>query len=151
MLQFHKGQRLIVLCDKKIRTEQQTFSRYTRQRQELIETIEQIKNEIITLEKIMTAQQLNNVALTKAEIYVQRRQQAMLLHQRQQLRFEHSMQLENLYDVENEIAQCQRQLAFLKRREIKFTQWTKSTKKEWLLQKEVINENEQQENIPWLI
>lgn len=149
MRQFHKGQRLIKLVDQKTRTEQQVLSRSARQRQNLIDEIEQCKAEIQTLEQIMLAQQLNNVAATKAEIYELRRQQALLLHQRQQLRLEHSMRLENLRDVEIQITQCQRQLAFLKRREMKFTKWTKAEKKEWLLQKETTNDNEQQENAPW--
>lgn len=149
MRQFHKGQRLIKLCDQKTRTEQQVLSRNMRQRQNLLEEIERCKDELQTLEQLMIAQQLNDITSTKAEIYALRRQQAVLLHQRQQLRLEHTMRLENLSDIENEIAQCHRQLAFLKRREMKFTTWTKSSKKEWLLQKETINENEQQENVPW--
>lgn len=149
MRQFHKGQRLIKLCDQKTRTEQQLLSRNMRQRQTLLDEIERCKAEIQTLEQIMVAQQLNDVASTKAEIYALRRQQAMLLHQRQQLRLEQTMLLENLQDVENEIAECHRQLAFLKRREMKFTKWTQSTKKEWLLQRETISENEQQETASW--
>lgn len=149
MRQFLKGQRLIKLCDQKTRTEQQQLSRHTRQRQRLIEEIERCTAEIQTLEQLMLAQQLNDVATTKADIYTLRREQALLLHQRAQLRLEHTMRLENLSDIEDEIVQCQRQLAFLKRREIKFTKWTQSTKKDWLLQKETTNENEQQENIPW--
>jgi|GEM_PF-3390448 len=149
MRQFHKGLRLIKLCEQKTRTEQQVLSRNMRQRQNLIEEIERCKAEIQTLEQIMVAQQLNDVLATKAEIYTLRRQQAILLHQRQQLRLEHTMRLENLHDVENEIAQCHRQLAFLKRREMKFTTWTQSSKKDWLLQKETMNENEQQENVTW--
>jgi len=149
MRQFHKGQRLIKLCDQKTRTEQQLLARNMRQRQNLLEEIERCKAEMQTLEQIMLAQQLNDVASTKAEIYALRRQQAMLLHQRQQLRVEHTMRLEDLHDIDNEIAECHRQLAFLKRREMKFTKWTQSTKKEWLLQRETISENEQQENAPW--
>jgi len=149
MRQFHKGQRLIKLCDQKTRAEQQVLSRNMRQRQNLLDEIERCKAEIQTLEQIMLAQQLNEVATTRTEIYALRRQQALLLHQRQQLRLEHTMRLENLHDIENEIAECHRQLAFLKRREMKFTKWTHSTKKEWLLQRETMSENEQQENVPW--
>ena len=149
MRQFHKGQRLIKLCDQKTRTEQQVLARNMRQRQNLIEENERCEAEIQTLEQIMVAQQLNDVLATKAEIYTLRRQQSILLHQRQQLRLEHTMRLETLRDIENEITQCHRQLAFLKRREMKFTKWTQSSKKDWLLQKEMINENEQQENATW--
>lgn len=149
MRQFHKGQRLIQLVDQKTRTEQQLLSRTNRQKQNLIEEIEKCKAEIKTIEQVMLAQQLHNVAATKAEIYELRRQQALLLHQRQQLRLEHTMRLEDLRDVETRITQCQQQLAFLKRREMKFTKWTKSVKKEWLMQKETTNDIEQQENAPW--
>ncbi|MCD6027540.1 MAG: hypothetical protein K0R08_2059 [Solimicrobium sp.] len=149
MRPFHKGQRLIKLCDQKTRAEQQVLSRNVRQRQNLIEEIERCKAELHTLEQLMLAQQLNDVSATKADIYELRRQQALLLYQRQQLRVEYGMRLEDLDDIDNEIMQCQRQIAFLKRREMKFTKWTQSTKKEWLLQRETTYENEQQENITW--
>lgn len=149
MRQFHKGQRLIKLCDQKTRTEQQVLLRHTRQRQRLLEEIERCKAEIRTLEQLMLSQHLNDVSSTKTEIYTLQRQQALLLHQRQQLRLEHTMCLENLSNVDNEIEQCQRQIAYLKRREIKFTKWTMGEKKEWLQQKEMMNESEQQERAPW--
>jgi chromosome segregation ATPase len=149
MRQFHKGQRLIKLCDQKTRTEQQLLSRNMRQRQNLLDEIERCKAEIQTLEQMLIAQQLHGVATSKAEIYTLRRQQAILLHQRQQLRLEHTMREENLRDVDNEIAQCHRQLTILKRKEMKFTKWTQSSKKDWLLQKETSNEIEQQESAPW--
>lgn len=149
MRPFHKGQRLIKLCDQKTRTEQQTLFRHVRHRHDVLEEIERCKAEIRTLEDMMVAQQLNDVATTKPEIYELRRQQALLLHQRQQLRLEHTMHLENLHDIENEIAQCQRRLAFLKRREMKLSKWTHAVKKDWLLKKESANENELQESAPW--
>jgi len=149
MRQFHKGQRLIKLCDQQTRTAQQVMSRYVRQQKHLQEEIARCEAELQTLGDMILAQQLNNVTTNRAEIYAQRRQQAVLLHQCQQLRIEHMMRTENLHEVEYEITQCQRQLATLKRKEMKFTQWTRATKKEWLMQRELCSENELQEDIPW--
>ncbi len=149
MRQFHKGQRLIALCDKKTRREQQVLSRCMRQKQELLDAIAQCDEELVTLDKVILSQQIHGVATTKVNIFIQRRQQVILLHQRQQLRLERAMRVDNLEDIEQEILQSQRQLAFLKRREIKFTKWTHSSKKEWLLQIETANEHELQESVPW--
>lgn len=149
MRQFHKGQQLIALCDQKTRSAQQALSRSIRHKQYLLEEIQQRKNELQTLENAIIAQHLHDITATKTEIYTQRRQQTILLYQRQQFRLEHTMLLENLRDVEKEIILCQRQLAYLKRREIKFTQWTQSAKKEWLQQREIANEHELEEAIPW--
>lgn len=149
MRPFRKGQRLISLCDQKTRREQQVMSRYVRRRNDLVEEIKKCEEEIRTLESLIASQQLNAVLATKAEIFVQRRQQVVLLHQRQQLKLDRTMSLENLQEVEQEIKQCQLQLASLKRKEIKFTKWTDATKKEWLMQRETTNELEQQESVPW--
>ena len=149
MRQFHKGRRLLLLCEQKIRTVQISIATTMARRDQLIETIQQLEEQMRSIEKSLHSQQLTAVEVTKAEIFIQRRQQVLLLHLSQQLAVERVVQFEELDKVNIALAQFHTQLAYLKRREMKFTEWTHRSKREWMTQQDTKTENEQQDDVPW--
>lgn len=149
MQPFHKGQKLIMLCEQRTRATQQVLARHVREKQRILDEIETCKKELQAIHELLVTQRLNNVATTRAKIYVQRRQQALLLHRRQSLRLEQNMRVEKISEIDEDIKNCRHQLVLLKQRETKFIDWTSMTKKEWLLKKEIINEQEIEEYAPW--
>lgn len=149
MRQFHKGRRLLLICEQKIRTVQISIATTMARRDQLIETIKQLEEQMRSIEKSLHSQQLTAVEVTKAEIFIQRRQQVLLLHLSQQLAVERVVQFEELDKVNIALAQLHSQLAYLKRREMKFTEWTHRSKREWMMQQDTKTENEQQDDVPW--
>ena len=149
MWQFHKGRRLLRVCTQRTRVVYMAMTSAISEKQQLMRWIEQVDEQLTSLLKSLDAQQLNNVEVTKAEIDTQRRQQVILLDMFQQLNIERQIHLEQLATMDKAIRQHQMELARLKRREMKLTQWTQRVRREWLLKQEAITETEQQDDVPW--
>ena len=149
MRQFHKGRRLLLVCEQKIRTVQINIATTMAQRDHLIQLIQQLEEQLRAIEKSLHSQQLNAVEVTKAEIYVQRRQQVVLLDLRHQLTIERILQFEQLEEATVALTELHTKQSYLKRREMKFTQWVHRTRHEWMLQQDTKTEDEQQDDVPW--
>ena len=150
MRQYRKGKRLIALCEQKILTVQRVMSRLNADRKELNEKIRQCDIELNSLEQVLKTLQFNDTSVTRADIFSQIKQQAMLLHQRGNVNLERSLHVENMHEIDNEIVQCQKRLAVVRRKEIKFTKWMKQGKQQWVMQQESVNEDEKLDLFPWM-
>jgi len=149
MRQFLKGRRLITLCEKKTQNAQRIKAQLATQCHELKEQISLCKTELRSLEQALVMLQIQEASVTKADIYHQRKQQAILLHRRAQISLEHTIAVENLEDVERDIKVNQKYLAVLKRKEMKFSKWVEKGRKEWIGQQDSVTEDETQEIFPW--
>lgn len=149
MEQFRKGRRLIALCDKKIQNVQSRLARLNTEKLALLEQIRHCETEIAHVTQVLNSHNFEGVSLTRADIFTQRRHNAVLLHQRLQINLERTMCLEDVADIEREIDLAQRQLAVLKRKELKFARWTAQTKQQWLARQDATNEDEIQDGLPW--
>ena len=150
MRQYRKGKRLIALCEQKILTVQRVMSRLNADRKELNEKIRQCDIELNSLEQVLKTLQFNDTSVTRADIFSQIKQQAMLLHQRGNVNLERSLHVENMHEIDNEIVQCQKRLAVVRRKEIKFTKWMQQGKQQWMMQQESVNEDEKLDLFPWM-
>jgi hypothetical protein len=150
MRQYRKGKRLIALCEQKILTVQRVMSRLNADRKELNEKIRQCDIELNSLEQVLKTLQFNDTSVTRADIFSQIKQQAMLLHQRGNVNLERSLHVENMHEIDNEIVQCQKRLAVVRRKEIKFTKWMQQGKQQWVMQQESVNEDEKLDLFPWM-
>ena len=145
MEQFRKGRRLIALCNKKIQEVQSRLVRLNAERISMLQQIESCDAEIEQLTLILNSHNFAGVFLTRADIFNQRRHNAVLLHQRLQARMERTMHLEDMIEIEHEIELGQRQLAVLKRKEMKFFRWTAQSRQHWLARQDAASEDEIQE------
>jgi len=150
MRQFRKGRRLIALCEQKVQNVQRVLLRMQSERSKLIEQIKQCDYELEALAHALISLHLNDALVTRADIYRQRKQQAIFLHQRQQVSVERTIHLENLVDIDMDIQRHQTQLAVLKRKEMKFTKWTREGRQKWQLQQDSAADDESQDVLPWL-
>jgi len=150
MRQFRKGRRLIALCEQKVQNLQRVLLRMQSERSKLIEQIKQCDYELEALAHALISLHLNDALVTRADIYRQRKQQAIFLHQRQQVSVERTIHLENLVDIDMDIQRHQTQLAVLKRKEMKFTKWTREGRQKWQLQQDSAADDESQDVLPWL-
>ena len=151
MRQFLKGRRLITLCEKKTQNAQRINAQLVTQHKELKEKIRLLEAELRSLEQALVMLQIQEASVTKADIYAQLKQQSILLHRRAQVTLEHTIDLENLEDVERDLQMNQKYIAVLKRKEIKFAKWTQHGKQKWMLQQDSLNEDETQETFPWAV
>jgi hypothetical protein len=149
MRQFLKGRRLITLCEKKTQNAQRIKAQLATQCHELKEQISLCNAELHSLEQALVMLQIQEASVTKADIYHQRKQQAILLHRRAQITLEHTIAVENLEDVERDIKANQKYLAVLKRKEMKFSKWVQHGRKQWIGQQDSVAEDETQEVFPW--
>lgn len=149
MEQFRKGRRLIALCDKKIQEVQGRLIRLNAERTSLLEQIDSCDAEIEQLTLMLNSHHFEGVFLTRADIFNQRRHNAVLLHQRLQASMERTMHVEDLVEIEYAIEQGQRQLAVLKRKEMKFSRWTAQTRQSWLARQDAASDDEIQDGLPW--
>ena len=150
MRQFRKGKRLISLCEQKSLAVQRVIARLNSDRKDLVEKIAQCDAELQSLEQVLKTLQFNDTSVTRAEIFSQIKQQAMLLHQRVNVNLERGMHIENVADIDTEIERCQKQLAVLKRKEMKFTKWMQQGKQRWMMQQESVSEDEKLDLFPWM-
>jgi len=150
MRQFRKGKRLISLCEQKSLAVQRVIARLNSDRKDLVEKIAQCDAELQSLEQVLKTLQFNDTSVTRAEIFSQIKQQAMLLHQRGNVNLERGMHIENVADIDTEIERCQKQLAVLKRKEMKFTKWMQQGKQRWMMQQESVSEDEKLDLFPWM-
>ena len=150
MRQFRKGRRLIALCEQKVQNLQRVLLRMQSERSKLIEQIKQCDYELEALAHALISLHLNDALVTRADIYRQRKQQSIFLHQRQQVSVERTIHLENLVDIDMDIQRHQTQLAVLKRKEMKFTKWTREGRQKWQLQQDSAADDESQDVLPWL-
>jgi hypothetical protein len=151
MRQFRKGKRLVALCEQKIQGVQRVLARLNSERKNLIEQIAQCESEIRSLEQMLIKLQFNEISVTKAEIYGQLKQKAFFLHQRQNAHLERTLHIENLTEIDDEIARHQKQLAEIKRKEMKFTRWMQQGKQQWMMQQESVSEDDKQDIFPWVM
>ena len=149
MEQFRKGKRLIALCDKKIQEVQSRLVRLAAERLSLLEQIRQCDAEIEKLTQVLNSHNFEGVSLTRADIFTQRRHNAVLLHQRLLTDMERTMHLEDIVEIEREIVLNHKQLALLKRKEMKFVRWTTQAKQHWLARLDATSEDEIQDGLPW--
>ena len=150
MEQFRKGKRLVALCDKKIQQVQTRLIRLAAERVSLLEQISQCDTEIEKLTEVLNSHNFEGVSLTRADIFSQRRHNAVLLHQRLLASMERTMHLEDVAEIEREIVLNQRRLALLKRKEQKFARWTAQAKQRWLTRLDAASEDEVQDGLPWI-
>ena len=151
MRQFRKGRRLIALCEQKVQEVQRSLMRLRAERTRLNEQIRQCENELRSLAQALTGLQINDASVTKADIYKQRKQQAIFLHQRLQVGLERNLHIENLAEIEMDIELMQKQLIVLKRKEMKFIKWTKDGRQQWQMKQDSAADDESQEMFPWLL
>jgi len=151
MRQFRKGKRLISLCEQKIQSVQRIIVRLNSERKNLIEQINLCESEIRSLEEVLLTLQFNEISVTKSQIYSQLKQKAFILHQRQNISLERTLHCENLTEVENEIDRSQKQLASVKRKEMKFSKWMQQGKQKWAMRQESISEDDKQDIFPWVM
>ncbi|MET3108408.1 hypothetical protein AAKU67_002748 [Oxalobacteraceae bacterium GrIS 2.11] len=151
MRQYRKGQRLVALCEQKIQTTRRIMGRLNLDRKKLLEQIQECETELRTLDDMLTALQFSQTVVTKAQILNNLRQKALLLHQRQTVTLDRTLHLENVTEIDNEIVLCQKQLAAIARKEMKFTKWMKQGKQQWMMQQESISEDEKQDIFPWVM
>ena len=151
MRQFRKGKRLISLCEQKIQSVQRVIVRLNSERKNLIEQIKLCESECSSLEQILLKLQFNETSVTKAEIYSQLKQKAFVLHQRQNVNLERTLHCENLTEVDDEIERSQKQLATIKRKEMKFSKWMQQGKQQWAMRQESVSEDDKQDIFPWVI
>lgn len=151
MRQFRKGRRLIALCEQKVADVQRALLRMQSERSKLLEQITQCENELRSLAQALIGLHINDARVTRADIYLQRKQQAIFLHQRLQVDLERNLHLENLADLDLDIEQFQKQLAVLKRKEMKFIKWTRDGRRQWQMQQDSVADDESQEMLPWLL
>jgi len=150
MRQFRKGRRLIALCEQKVQNVHRALLRMQSERSKLIEQIKQCEYELESLAKALIALHFQDASVTKADIYRQRKQQSIFLYQRQQVSVERTIHLENLVEIDMDIRRHQTQLAVLKRKEMKFTKWTREGRQKWQMQQDSLADDESQEVLPWL-
>lgn len=151
MRQFRKGRRLISLCEQKILNVQRVMARLNSDRKMLVEKIQQCDTEINSLDQVLRTLQFNDTSVTKAEIFNQIKQQAFLLHQRQSVTLERTLHMENIAEIDNELVLRQKDLAVIKRKEMKFTKWTQQGKQAWMMQQESVSEDEKLDLFPWIM
>ena len=151
MRQFRKGRRLVALCAQKSQTVQRSLIRLNSERNHLIAQITQCDNALRSFSQALISLQINAISVTRADIYQQRKKQAVLLFQRQQASVERSILQENLADLDLDIELNKKQLAILKRKEMKFSKWVQQDRALWLLQQDSANEDDVQEVFPWAI
>lgn len=150
MRQFLKGKRLISLCEQKNLAVQRVVARLNSERKQVIDQINQCEAEIRSLEDMLRTLQFNDESVTKAIIYAQLRQQSFILHQRQNVILEHSLYVEQIEEIDQQVVLCQNQLALIKRKEMKFTNWMLQGKRKWTMQQESVNEDEKLDLFPWI-
>jgi len=151
MRQFRKGKRLISLCEQKIQSVQRVIVRLNSERKNLIEQIKLCESECSSLEQMLLKLQFNETSVTKAEIYGQLKQKAFVLHQRQNVNLERTLHCENLTEVDDEIERSQKQLATIKRKEMKFSKWMQQGKQQWAMRQESVSEDDKQDIFPWVM
>jgi len=150
MRPFRKGRRLIALCEQKTQNLQRSLAQLNSLRKKLLEQIAQCESELCSLEQALISLHINNVSVMKADIYQQRKRQAILLYQRQQINLERDLHLEDFSEIERDIQLHQKQLIILMRKEMKFTKWTQQERQKWLQQLDSGGEDENQDVLPWL-
>jgi len=151
MRQFHKGRRLIALCVQKAQSVQRDIARLHSERNSLIERVAQCEAEITALDQVLATLKFAEALITKADIYKQLKQRALLLHQRHDVILDRTLQLERIEEIDQGIVLCQKQLAKIKRKEMKFIRWMQKGKQAWMEQQESINEDEKQDMFPWVM
>ena len=149
MRQFRKGRRLVALCEQKSQNVQRTLVRLNGQRGKVLEQIIQCDDELRSLGEALISLHIQQACVTRADIFRQRKRQAVLLHQRQQVSLERVILHENLAEIDLDIRMNQQQLAILKRKEMKFSKWVEQDRKQWMMRQDSVNEDESQEVFPW--
>ena len=149
MRQFRKGRRLIALCEQKTQNVQRSLAQLNAQRKILLAQVAQCDFELHSLEQALISLHINNASVTKADIYMQRKRQAIFLYQRQQINLERDLHLEDLSEIETDTQLYQKQLVILMRKEMKFTKWTQQDRQKWLQQQDASSEDENQDTLPW--
>ena len=123
--------------------------RFTQQLNLLQQQQQQYQEQLASIEQMLRSQQLHGVEITRADLFDFRRHQAILLFQREQIRLDALLLDEQIKSVEEELQQCRQRLLFLKRREMKFSQWLQTMRTTWLQEQESTSENDNQDNVPW--
>ena len=145
MQQYRKGRRLVSLCQQKIQDAQRNLARDNLEKKQIIEQMKQLEAQLRDFADAIIAQQIANGAVTRAEIYDQRKQLAILLHQRQQAQHEHNLLTDDLSQIEFSISQHQKLLSQLTRKEKKLTQWTQFVKNQWAMRNDSAVDEETQD------
>ncbi len=147
MQQYRKGRQLVSLCEQKIQDVRRSLMRDNLEKKEIIKQIRELEAQIRDFQHAIVAKQIANGYVTKADIYGQRKQLAILLHQRQQALHEHELLVEDLSQLELTMRQSQKMLSYLSRKEKKFTKWTHLVKQQWGMRQDSAIEEETQDSV----
>ncbi|STQ90125.1 hypothetical protein [Iodobacter fluviatilis] len=146
---WHKGRKLLMLSERKTQIQQRLLSL---QRQALASQEAQllvIEASLQNVQTTLSAQYLNAIAVSKAQLFEQRRQQAVLLCEIQKLRLEHLQCKQQCELLKEQLGTIQIRLRELDHKALKFERWTKGEKQRWNLQALSSEEAEGQETMPW--
>ncbi|MEJ2794940.1 hypothetical protein WAE56_16145 [Iodobacter sp. LRB] len=146
---WHKGRKLLTLSERKTQIQQRLLSLQmqavaTQEAQLLV-----IETSLLNVQTTLKAQCLNAVAVSKAQLFEHRRQQAVLLSEIQKLRLEQLQCKQQCELLKEQLETIRIRLRELDYKTMKFERWTQVEKQRWNLQALSSEEAEGQETMPW--
>lgn len=146
---WHKGRKLLALSERKTQIQQRLLSLQIQAIAKQEAQLLVIENSLRNVQATLKAQRLHSIAMSKAQLFEHRRQQAVLLCEIQKLRLEH-LQCTQQCELQKEQLEAIRiRLQVLNHKTMKFERWTQDEKKHWNLQAQSREETEGQETMPW--